>query len=45
MYNALGQHVFSTQDTTIDTTQFPKGIYIVEIRTNEGIASKKLIVD
>ncbi|WP_299761875.1 T9SS type A sorting domain-containing protein [uncultured Dokdonia sp.] len=45
MYNALGQHVFSTQDTTINTSQFPKGIYIVEIRTNEGIASKKLIVD
>lgn len=45
MYNSLGQRVFSTQETTINTTQFPKGIYFIEIRTNEGIASKKLIVD
>ncbi|WP_299675475.1 T9SS type A sorting domain-containing protein [uncultured Dokdonia sp.] len=45
MYNSLGQRVFSTQETNIDTTQFPKGIYFIEIRTTEGIASKRLIVD
>ncbi len=45
MYNSLGQRIFSTQETTINTSQFPKGIYIVQIRTEEGIASKKLIVD
>jgi hypothetical protein len=45
LYNSLGQRVFTTQNTTIDTSQFPKGIYILEVTTNEGIASKRLIVD
>ncbi|GGG20684.1 hypothetical protein GCM10011344_21710 [Dokdonia pacifica] len=45
MYNSLGQRVLSTNETIINTSQFPKGIYIVQIRTAEGIASKKLIVD
>jgi len=45
IYNNLGQRVFFTQETNINTSQFPKGIYVIQIRTNEGIASKKLIVE
>ena len=43
LYNTLGQRVFVTQNTTIDTSQFTKGIYILQVTTSEGMASKKLI--
>jgi hypothetical protein len=45
LYNSLGQQVYSTQETTINTSQFPKGIYILQVTTSEGMASKRLIVD
>lgn len=45
IYNSLGQRVYTTQETTINTSQFPKGIYIIQIRTQEGTSSKRLIID
>ena len=45
LYNTLGQRVFVTQNTTIDTSQFTKGIYILQVTTSEGMASKKLIIE
>lgn len=45
IYNSLGQIVHTTQETRIDTSQFSKGIYYIEVTTNQGISSKKLIVE
>lgn len=45
LYNSLGQQVYATQETTINTSQFPRGIYILQVTTNEGIASKRLIIE
>lgn len=44
IYNSLGQIVHTTQETRIDTSQFSKGIYYIEVTTDQGVASKKLIV-
>lgn len=45
IYNSLGQIVHTTQETRIDTSPFSKGIYYIEVTTDQGIASKRLIVD
>ncbi len=44
IYNSLGQRVYTTKETNINTSQFSKGIYILQIRTQEGTSSKKLII-
>lgn len=45
IYNSLGQRVYTTKETNINTSQFPKGIYILQIRTEEGTSSKRLIIE
>lgn len=45
IYNSLGQRVYTTKETNINTSQFPKGIYILQIRTQEGTSSKRLIIE
>lgn len=45
IYNSLGQRVYTTKGTNINTSQFPKGIYILQIRTQEGTSSKRLIIE
>ena len=45
IYNSLGQRVYTTKETNINTSQFPKGIYIIQIRTQEGTFSKRLIIE
>ncbi|WP_178991388.1 T9SS type A sorting domain-containing protein [Winogradskyella schleiferi] len=44
IFNNLGQLVLTSKETTIDSSIFSKGLYVVEIETNKGKASKKLIV-
>ena len=45
IYNSLGQIVKTSTGVTIDTSDLSKGIYILEVITNEGKASKKLIIE
>ena len=44
MYTLLGQLITSTQKPLIQTKSFPKGIYLIEIETDKGKASKKLVI-
>ena len=45
IYNSLGQLVLSSKSTTINTSTLSQGVYIVEVKTNQGSYSKKLIVE
>lgn len=44
IYNTNGQLVKETSEKTIDLSQFAKGIYNVQVLTNQGKATKKIIV-
>ncbi|WP_299675471.1 T9SS type A sorting domain-containing protein [uncultured Dokdonia sp.] len=45
IYNNLGQLIKTSIETTIDTSNLSKGMYILELTTNQGKASKKLIIE
>ncbi|MEP0263414.1 T9SS type A sorting domain-containing protein [Dokdonia sp.] len=45
IYNSLGQIVKTSIETTISTIDLSKGMYIVEVLTTQGKASKKLIIE
>lgn len=45
IYNNLGQHVYSTKNSIIDISDFSLGTYFVEIKTDIGKVTKKLIVN
>jgi hypothetical protein len=45
IYNNLGQVIKSTKELTINTSNLSKGIYFIEIETNKGKASKKLVIE
>jgi len=45
IYNTLGQLVLTSEETVINTFKLASGSYIVEITTNKGKASKKLIIE
>ncbi|HUH25841.1 MAG TPA: T9SS type A sorting domain-containing protein [Flavobacterium sp.] len=45
IFNNLGQIVKVSKYNTIDTSALSTGIYIVEVSTNQGKASKKLIIE
>jgi hypothetical protein len=45
IYNNLGQLISSTKEMTIDTSNFSEGVYFVQIITDKGNSSKKLIID
>src|SRR5690554_233404 len=44
VYNNSGQIVKTAQQNTVDVSNLSSGVYFVEITTNQGIASKKVIV-
>jgi len=44
IYNNLGQIVKETSEESFDTSTLASGIYYVEIHTNEGKATKKVVV-
>lgn len=45
IYNNLGQQVLKTKQKTINTSLLKKGIYFVDIETNKGKSTKKLIIE
>lgn len=45
IYNSLGQIVKTSTVATIDTSNLLKGMYILEVITNQGKASKKLMIN
>ncbi|WP_179318708.1 T9SS type A sorting domain-containing protein [Winogradskyella helgolandensis] len=45
IYNNLGQQVLTSKKSVIDTSKLASGLYVVEIETNKGKGSKKLIVE
>lgn len=44
IYNNLGQLVLTSKETNINTSTLSSGLYVVEIKTSNGIASKKIII-
>lgn len=44
IYNNLGQAVKTTTENVIDLSYLEKGLYFVEVTTNQGKATKKLVV-
>src|SRR5690554_5281414 len=45
IYNNLGQKIKTVNENTVDVSTLAKGLYFVEVTTNQGKASKKVIVD
>lgn len=45
IYNTLGQMVLTSEEEIVNTSKLTSGSYIVEITTNQGKASKKLIIN
>ncbi|HLW42709.1 MAG TPA: T9SS type A sorting domain-containing protein [Flavobacterium sp.] len=44
IYNNSGQIVKTAQQNTVDVSNLSSGIYFVEVITNQGIATKKVVV-
>lgn len=44
IYNNLGQIVKTASENVIDVSHLAKGLYFVEVTTNQGKATKKLVV-
>jgi len=45
IYNNLGQHVLTSKKLVINTSKLVSGLYFLEIETNKGKGSKKLIIE
>ncbi|MEP1490007.1 MAG: T9SS type A sorting domain-containing protein [Algibacter sp.] len=45
IYNNLGQFISTTKKVKVDTSNLTTGLYFLEIKTNIGNASKKLIIE
>ena len=45
IYNNLGQEVLTSKKYIVNTSKLSTGLYIVEIETNIGKGSKKLIIE
>ena len=45
IYNNLGQVVKTATENVIDLSQLAKGLYFVEVTTNQGKATKKVVVN
>lgn len=44
-YDLLGKKILSTTNKKIDFSQYKKGIYLLQIETEEGILNKKIILE
>jgi hypothetical protein len=42
-FDSAGIHLFDTQQTTIDISHLPAGIYFVQITTEKGIVTKRVV--
>jgi hypothetical protein len=45
IYNSLGQYLYSAKTTTINTNNLNSGLYFIEVETDQGKSSKKIIVE
>ncbi|AUP79443.1 T9SS type A sorting domain-containing protein [Flavivirga eckloniae] len=45
IYNSLGQFIQTTKEEIIDTSSLSSGLYFLELVTNKGKATKKLIIE
>jgi hypothetical protein len=45
IYNHLAQLISTSQETIVNTSKLASGFYIVEVITNQGKATKKLIIE
>jgi hypothetical protein len=45
LYNSLGQYLYSTKTTIINTSSLNSGLYFIEVETDQGKSSKKIIVE
>lgn len=45
IYNNLGQKIKTVKQNTVNVSSLAKGLYFIEVRTNQGKASKKVIVE
>ncbi len=45
IFNELGQFIFSSEKTTTNVSNLSQGIYFVEVTTNKGISTQKLIIE
>ncbi len=45
VYNKLGQLIKTVETTVLNTTELAKGIYYFEVHTNQGKATKKIIIE
>ena len=45
LYNNLGQFISTSKTLKVDTSNLTSGVYFLEIETNKGKASKKLIIE
>jgi hypothetical protein len=43
VYNHLGQLVLQSKEATIDVSQLSKGMYFLQIKTSQGIETKRII--
>ena len=43
IFDISGVQLFSTQQTTLDVSHLPAGIYFVQIKTEKGIVTKKIV--
>lgn len=44
IYDVLGNEVISTQAKEIDISSLPNGVYFLNVKTTEGVLTKKIIV-
>ena len=44
VYDVLGKEIISTKQKNVDVSSLQEGVYFVEIKTNDGIVTKKIIV-
>lgn len=45
VYNALGQKVYQTNNSSFVLDNVPAGAYIIKVKTNKGIASEKIVLN
>ncbi|MDR2234316.1 MAG: T9SS type A sorting domain-containing protein [Tannerella sp.] len=43
IYNLSGMKLFTTKSTTLDISHLPEGVYFVQITTETGSVTKKII--
>jgi hypothetical protein len=45
IYSILGEHVYTTSRNEIDVSNYKSGIYLLKIKTEQGVFTKKIIIN